>query len=69
MKPLRIRIWMVIGMLIVLIVPRLFFDISGILERYIGNAGRSERFVHRMSITGAINRGRMLSARRLMNPN
>jgi len=42
MKPLRIRIWMVIGMLIVLIIPRLFFDISGILERYIGNVGRSE---------------------------
>lgn len=35
MKPLRIRHWMVIGMLIVLILPRLFYEIPGLFDRYV----------------------------------
>lgn len=35
MKPLRIRQWMVIGMLIVLILPRLFYEIPGLFDQYV----------------------------------
>ena len=35
MKPLRIRQWMVIGMLIVLVLPRLFYEIPGLFDRYV----------------------------------
>ncbi|WP_028548557.1 sensor histidine kinase [Paenibacillus sp. UNC451MF] len=35
MKPLRIRQWMLIGMLIILILPRLFYEIPGLLDRYV----------------------------------
>jgi len=35
MKPLRIRQWMVIGMLIVLILPRLFYEIPGLIDQYV----------------------------------
>ncbi|TCZ80792.1 HAMP domain-containing histidine kinase [Paenibacillus albiflavus] len=35
MKPLRIRQWMVIGMLIVLILPRLSYEIPGLFDRYV----------------------------------
>lgn len=35
MKPLRIRQWMLIGMLIVLILPRLIYEIPGLFDRYV----------------------------------
>ncbi|WP_409346734.1 ATP-binding protein [Paenibacillus sp. MBLB4367] len=35
MKPLRIRQWMLIGMLIMLILPRLFYEIPGLFDRYV----------------------------------
>ncbi|GGI44749.1 two-component sensor histidine kinase [Paenibacillus marchantiophytorum] len=35
MKPLRIRQWMVIGMLIVLILPQLFYEIPGLFDKYV----------------------------------
>jgi len=35
MKPLRIRRWMMIGMLIVLILPRLFYEIPDLIDRYV----------------------------------
>lgn len=35
MKHLRIRQWMVIGMLIVLIIPRLFYEIPNLFDRYL----------------------------------
>lgn len=35
MKPLRIRQWMVIGMLIILILPQLFYEIPGLFDRYV----------------------------------
>ncbi|WP_442600545.1 sensor histidine kinase [Paenibacillus sp. KN14-4R] len=35
MKTLRIRQWMIIGMLIVLFVPRLFYEIPNIIDHYI----------------------------------
>lgn len=44
MKPLRIRQWMVIGMLIVLILPRLFYEIPGWFDRYVlENAKNSQQ--------------------------
>ena len=36
MKPLRIRQWMVIGMLIILILPRLFYEVPGLFNQLIG---------------------------------
>jgi len=35
MKPFRIRQWMVFGMLIVLLLPRLFYEIPGLFDRYV----------------------------------
>lgn len=35
MRPLRIRQWMVIGMLIMLILPRLFYELPGLFDRFI----------------------------------
>lgn len=35
MSALKIRQWMFIGMLIVLVVPRLFYEIPGLLDRYV----------------------------------
>ncbi|WP_282935528.1 HAMP domain-containing sensor histidine kinase [Paenibacillus sp. RC67] len=35
MKALRIRQWMLIGMLIILILPRLFYEIPGLFDRYV----------------------------------
>jgi signal transduction histidine kinase len=35
MKPLRIRQWMFVGMLIILILPRLFYEIPNVLDRYL----------------------------------
>jgi len=44
MRPqLRIRQWMIIGMLIVLIVPRLSFEISDLLDRYVIKSSFHER--------------------------
>ncbi|TCP24947.1 signal transduction histidine kinase [Scopulibacillus darangshiensis] len=35
MKPLKIRQWMFVGLLIILTVPRLFYEIPGLLDRYV----------------------------------
>jgi len=43
MKPLRIRQWMLIGMLIVLIVPRLFYEIPGLFDRLVLENGMLSR--------------------------
>lgn len=44
MRPqLRIRQWMIIGMLIVLIVPRLLFEISDLLDSYVFKSSFHER--------------------------
>ncbi len=37
MKPLRIRKWMLIGMLIILILPRLFYEIPSLWPHLVGN--------------------------------
>ncbi|GAA3400743.1 HAMP domain-containing sensor histidine kinase [Paenibacillus hodogayensis] len=43
MKRLRIRQWMVIGMLIVLIVPRVFYEIPGLFDRYVWDNAKYSR--------------------------
>ncbi|WP_018755449.1 sensor histidine kinase [Paenibacillus terrigena] len=43
MKALRIRQWMVIGMLIVLILPRLFYEIPGLFDRSVGESNKHSR--------------------------
>ena len=43
MKPLRIRQWMVIGMLIVLILPRLIYEIPGLFDRYVLENAKDSR--------------------------
>lgn len=43
MRPLRIRQWMVIGMLIVLILPRLFYEIPDLFDRYVLENGQNSQ--------------------------
>lgn len=44
MKPrLRIRQWMIIGMLIVIVMPRLLFELSDLLDRYVFESSLYER--------------------------
>jgi len=43
MKPLRIRQWMVVGMLIVLILPRLCYEIPGLFDRYVLENAKHKR--------------------------
>lgn len=53
---MKLRYWMIVGMLIIMIVPRLFYEVPGILDRYIFNPSQAaqqqtamDKLVHAVS--------------------
>ncbi|KQL50022.1 hypothetical protein AN963_10235 [Brevibacillus choshinensis] len=67
MRPqLRIRQWMMIGMLIVLLLPRLLFEISDMIDHYFFESSRYER--QQIGLTAAIRTVSVTSAARWGEP-